>query len=96
MSEKKTREQIIDRLAKYYAWKLIIEQIEKIFLPEAKQVEHDFERWYGQPSRSGMGDLYSGLLIAIARSRRHRLEAHVLELRDRFATLFGRDRLPTS
>ena len=88
----RTKEEIEDRLAKYYAWKLIILQVQKIFLPEARQDETYFER-EALASRSGFA---SNLLAAIARSRRARLEDQLNELRGRFAAMFGAARLPSA
>lgn len=89
-----TTEDLTDRMAKYYAWKLVIEQIGRVFLPDARQTEDDFSRWYG--AEADAGGFAPNLLIAIARSRRARLEAHLTDLRGRFIAKFGRRLLPAA
>lgn len=85
---------LVDRMAKYYAWKLVLGQIERIFLPDARQAEADFQRWYGVEAAAG--GFAPNLVIAVARSRRARLERHLHDLRLRFIAMFGPARLPSA
>jgi hypothetical protein len=87
-------EDLTERLSTYYAWKLVIGQIERVFLPEARETEREFERRYADEASAG--GFAPNLIVALARSRRARLDDGLRELRDRFIALFGRARLPSA